>query len=80
MPLTYLEMVLQPESRKVATVTFVADTICADMQHGYYLTAQTQEVSEDMLSLIGLDAVAIDEIRAQLPEQFAEAEQIFGDL
>ena len=70
---------LQPEFRKIATVIYLADTICCTMQHGFYLTGQTQQITTEDLELIGLDAAAMGEVCEGLAEKIAEAEQILGE-
>lgn len=70
---------LRPEFRKVVTFISVADTICGKMQHGYYLTAQAQEVTEGQLETIGLNAGSMGEVCQELPEHIATAEQVFGN-
>ena len=70
---------LNQEFRKAATFICVADTICSRIQHGYYLTAQAQEVTVDMLELIGVDATAMSEVCQELPEQIEDAEHALTD-
>ena len=70
---------LQPEFRKIATTVYVADTICGKIKHGFYLTSQTQEITEDMLAFIKLDAKAMGEVCEVMPERVEEAEQILGE-
>lgn len=67
---------LQAESQQVATLVYVADTICSRMQHGYYLTAQAQEITAGILATINLDPSALGAICEDLPAQIEEAEQI----
>jgi len=67
---------LKPEFRKLTTCVFVADTICARLQHGYYLTSQVQEVTADQLALIGFNPAGMGELCEELPELIEEAEAI----
>lgn len=71
---------LQPEFQKLATVVYVADTLCCHGRHGFWLTAQTQEISDWMLQLLGLTSERMGEITESLPEMLEEAEGIFSDL
>lgn len=69
---------LQPEFNRIVALICVADTICCQMQHGFYLTGCTQSVIPEMVTLIGIDAAALAEVQAALPEMIAEAEQILS--
>ena len=70
--------VLQSDFRQIATAIYVADTTCGKMQHGFYLTTQAQEITTDMLELLGLDAARLTEVQEELPERIKEAELILG--
>ena len=67
---------LQPEFNRIVTLICVADTLCCQMQHGFYLTAHTQSVTPDMRALIGVDEAGLAELQAGLADMVAEAEQI----
>jgi HD-like signal output (HDOD) protein len=69
---------LQPEFHRAVTLICLADTVCCHMQHGFYLTGYTHSVTEEMLATIGVDAAALAELQAALPEMIAEAEQILS--
>ena len=71
--------VLNHEFRKNTTFVYVADTICGKLQHGYYLTSQAQDVTTDMLDVLGIDEATMGEVCQELPEQIAEAEQVLVD-
>jgi HD-like signal output (HDOD) protein len=68
-----------PALQKVATLVYVADTVCCRERHGLWLTAQTQEISPELLPLIGLTAAGLDAVLAELPQRIEEAEQVFGE-
>lgn len=70
---------LQPELRKVVTVIQVADTICCQQEYGFYLTSAAQDLTLDMLDMIGVSEEKLGEIVEALPQQIAEAEQIFSE-
>jgi HD-like signal output (HDOD) protein len=70
---------LQPDFRKIATFIYVADTICCKMQHGFYLTAQAQEITTDMLDLIGVTQADLAAICETLIELVTEVESIFAE-
>jgi HD-like signal output (HDOD) protein len=69
---------LQPEFRKIVSLIQVADTVCAGMEHGFYLTARRQEVTPELLAAAQLSRTAVEEVAGELPGKIAEAEQILG--
>ncbi|TWT45339.1 HDOD domain protein [Phycisphaerae bacterium RAS1] len=69
---------LRPEFKKLVTEVYVADTLCCQQQCGFWLTAGTQTIPDEMLSLISVERSQLDEIAAALPERIQEAEAIFG--
>jgi HD-like signal output (HDOD) protein len=70
---------LKPELRRVVATVQVADTLCAQNRFGFYLTAQAQEVTGEMLELVGVNAGQLDELLEELPERIHETKQIFGE-
>lgn len=70
---------LQPEFRKMAALIYVADTLCCRARYGFWLTAQTQEIDDWMLPLIGLSPADLERVAEEWPARVAEAEQVFGD-
>jgi putative nucleotidyltransferase with HDIG domain len=70
---------LRAEFKKLVTAIQVADTICCQNQLGFYLTAQSQEVTDEMLATIGVTEARIGEIMEILGERIKEAEQIFAE-
>ncbi|MBI5865720.1 MAG: HDOD domain-containing protein, partial [Planctomycetes bacterium] len=70
---------LRPEFRRVVTAIQIADTICCQNAIGYYLTAATQEVTEEQLQAVGIAADKLSGILELLPERIAESEQVFTD-
>ncbi len=69
---------LQPEHRRIVALVQVADTLSCQMQHGFFLTAQHQQLTDELLDLIGIGAASLEEIRAEVPTRIAEAEQILS--
>lgn len=65
---------LSVELRNMATLIQLADILCCQEKIGFYLTAQHDEITEDMLELLGVSPAQIEEVRANLAEQVAEAE------
>jgi HD-like signal output (HDOD) protein len=68
---------LQPEFQKVAAMVYVADTLCSHNKYGFWLTSHTQDLSEEVLDLVGLTREQINAVGADLPARIEEAEQIF---
>ncbi|MFQ5806957.1 MAG: HDOD domain-containing protein [Phycisphaerae bacterium] len=70
---------LKPELKRVVTAVQVADTICCQNELGFYLTAQIQEITDEMLEIVGVNASEVGELVELLPERVLETEQIFGE-
>ena len=70
---------LKPELRKIVSAVKVADTICCQNELGFYLTAQNQDISDEILDYVGIDAQRLSELLEKLPECITETEQIFGE-
>ncbi len=70
---------LQPEYQKVATAVYVADTLSSRARLGYWLPAQTQEISDWMVDLLALTPDQITQLTEQLPQLLEEAEAIFAE-
>ncbi len=66
------------ELKAMVAITLVADTTCCRDRYGFWLTAQTQKTTNEMLQLIGLSAGQLDRVRSELPLQVEEAEHIFA--
>lgn len=69
---------LKPEFKKIATEVYIADTVCCQQQCGFWLTAHSQTISDEMLEIVGVNRSQLDEIVAALPQRIQEAEAIFG--
>jgi len=70
--------VMPPEFQKVAMTVCVADRVCCQGRYGLWLTAQTEEITEDMLDAIGVTPANLQDIAEHLPEAVEEAEQVFA--
>ncbi len=64
---------LQPEFQKIAATVYLADVVCCRQRHGFWLTAQHEELAEWMMKLIGVGFADVEGIQAELPTQLAEA-------
>lgn len=69
---------LKPELKQIVTAVQVADILCCQQQIGFYLTAQTTPLTDEMLALVGVNRDRLDEVLAQLPERIEETENIFA--
>ncbi len=65
---------LSPEYLGLASVIRVADTVAAQLQLGFPLTAVDQEISPDLLATARISADTLEEYKALLPEDVAVAE------
>jgi HD-like signal output (HDOD) protein len=70
---------LKAEFRQLATIIYMADTICAKLKHGYYLPAQSQELTENMLKTANVDQSALEAVCSDLPNQITEGESVLLD-
>lgn len=72
-------LVLNAEFKRLVSVVYIADTICCQNQIGFWLPGCTQQLTQEVLSCVGLTAAALQEIADVLPDRIAEAEAIFGE-
>ncbi len=66
---------LSDELKGIGTIIQVADILCCQDQHGFYLTAHGEEITDQMLELLAVSRAQIEEVRAELPDLIAEADQ-----
>jgi HD-like signal output (HDOD) protein len=69
---------LQPEFRRLAALIYAADTLCGTRRLGFWLTAQTQEVTDQLLALVRVTRAELDTLGNELEQRVADAEQVFG--
>jgi HD-like signal output (HDOD) protein len=69
---------LQAEFRKVTGIVHVADVVCCEGRFGFWLTAQGQVLTDELLQIAGLSRAQLAQITEDLPSQVTEAEQIFS--
>ena len=69
---------LADQSRHLVMLVFVADTICCQSKHGFNLTAKDQQLSDERLSEMRIDPLAVAQTKARLDELVAEAAALFG--
>ncbi len=70
---------LKPEFQKIATIVHLADTICCELEYGFYLSGRRQPVHAHHLELLGIEEAVLAEMIKELPEQIEQAEQVFSD-
>ncbi len=70
---------LKPEVRSLPTAIQIADIICCQNEIGFYLTAQTGEVTDAVLQTIGITEARLGEILEKLPDRIQETESIFNE-
>ena len=64
------------ELRRVAQIVYVADHLAAESEIGYSCTPADGEIPEAVTNALGLTVEVLSEVRAQLPEAAALAEQL----
>jgi len=65
---------LSEELKKLGYVMFVSDVLCCQEQIGFYQTAAHATITDEILGEIGIMQEQLQEIRAELPDQLADAE------
>ena len=65
---------LSVELQNLATLIRLADVLCCQEKIGFYLTARHDVITDEMLDALSITQEQIEEVRAVLPEQLAEAE------
>lgn len=62
------------ELKNIATIIQLADCMACNEKVGFYLTAQTSEITAGMRDTLGLTEAQVNEVRAALPDHLADAE------
>ena len=65
---------LSVELRNMATLIQMADIVCCQEKVGFYLTAQHDQVTDEMLDVLSITREQFEEVRTSLEDQVAEAE------
>ncbi len=68
---------LKPEFQRVTALVCLADMLCCQARHGFWLTAQTQPVADWMLEAAQLAPADLERVATALPACIEEAEKIF---
>jgi putative nucleotidyltransferase with HDIG domain len=70
---------LKAEFRRLVGIIRIADVICCQNEIGFFLTAQGQDVTDEMLQLAGITEQQVAEMLEVLPERIEETKAIFSD-
>lgn len=65
---------LSAELQKLGNVVKIADVLCCQEKLGFFYTHENGQITDGMLEDIGISREQLDETRAELPEQLADAE------
>jgi HD-like signal output (HDOD) protein len=69
---------LSVELRNIATLIQVADALCCQEKIGFYLSGNSGAITDEMLETLGITMAQVEELRAVLPDEIAEAETTLG--
>lgn len=69
---------LSVELRNLAVLIQVGDIICCEEKIGFYLSAQGQTVTPEMLDVIHITEEQLEVVRTELPDKLAEAETMLS--
>jgi HD-like signal output (HDOD) protein len=69
---------LEDDDRTMATLVFVADTLCCQRDRGFNLTACNQTIDAEKLSSLGMDDATLEQVRNSMSENIASAMSVFG--
>ena len=70
---------LKPEFKRFVTLIQVADAICCQNDFGFSLTARSTDITDEMLTLVGVSSQQVEHLLDLLPVRFEEAQAIFGE-
>mgnify|MGYP001568108837 CR=1 FL=1 len=62
------------ELKNISALIHLADVIACQERLGFHLTAQNASINPELLELLDISEEQVDEVRAALPEQLADAE------
>ncbi|GMU36625.1 MAG: HDOD domain-containing protein [Phycisphaerae bacterium] len=65
---------LSAELQKLGNVVKIADVLCCQEKLGFFYTHENGQITDAMLEDIGISREQLDETRAELPDQLADAE------
>lgn len=68
---------LAEDTRDLPMLVHLADRLAAQIEHGFYLTADRSEITDETLARVGLTRDQLNLVAAELPEQVAIVESTF---
>jgi len=69
---------LSVELRNLATLVQMADILCCQEKFGFYLSAQNDDITDEMFDQLGVTPQQIEEIRGGLAEKVTDAEHVLS--
>jgi len=66
------------EYRKLVAIVYIADTICCQSAKGFNLTAAGQQLDPVLLSNLGIDNAAVEQLKSTLTQNIADAMNVFS--
>ncbi len=67
---------LSDELKRIGMIVHTADILCCQEQHGFSLTAATEEFTQELLDCVGVTVEQLVEIRDEIPELLADAQVV----
>ena len=67
---------LSPELQKLGYTVYLADVLCCQQQIGFYQTADTLELTDEILDAAGIDRAQLEDITATLRDEAEEAQSM----
>ncbi|MCB9851015.1 MAG: HDOD domain-containing protein [Phycisphaerales bacterium] len=69
---------LATELKRIGQIVHCADILCCQEGHGFSLTADDEEFTEDLLSSIGITVEQLVDVRDNMADELAEAESMLS--
>ena len=69
---------LAEQGRQLVAAVYVADTLCCQTKHGFNLTALQQPLTDQMLSELQIDSMAVTNTRSRLDSLVSEASALLA--
>jgi HD-like signal output (HDOD) protein len=69
---------LAAELKRIGMIIHCADILCCQEGHGFHLTADDEEFTEDLLTSINISVEQLVEVRDNMADELAEAEALLG--
>ena len=69
---------LHADNRLLVNIVYLANNLCSQMQLGFDLDTDGDEVQDEVLRQLGISAAKLDSFREQLPEQLEIVQQLLS--